>query len=173
MLGYIRRFLSFLLSFFKRIFKKSHKDTPILPSAFNSANKQDDGWDSWEPMTSIVVDKKDEGETPPPPQIDFFADMVPEFKQPAQIRIRTSNDSNGTQPPSSRFAVDTAFNVTAASALGDLDDSDVGWGEEEALDDTEIITVKNEAMKQKRAQEREKRRKEKEKSSKLSWLEVE
>lgn len=56
-----------------------------------------------------------------------------------------------------------------AAGLGELDDSEPGgWGEDEALDDMEIITLKNEALKKKRAIEREKRRKEKERSSKLS-----
>ena len=53
--------------------------------------------------------------------------------------------------------------------LGELADSEPGgWGEDETLDDSEIIAVKNEATKKKRASEREKRRKEKERSSKLS-----
>lgn len=56
------------------------------------------------------------------------------------------------------------------AALGELDDSEGGgWGgDEELLDDSEIIAVKNEALKQKRVAEREKRKKEKERSSKLS-----
>ena len=57
--------------------------------------------------------------------------------------------------------------------LGELADSEPGgWGEDETLDDSEIIAVKNEATKKKRASEREKRRKEKERSSKLSWESV-
>lgn len=56
------------------------------------------------------------------------------------------------------------------SALGELDESDTGggWGDEATLDDSEIIALKNEALKKKRAADRDKRKKEKEKSSKLS-----
>ena len=63
----------------------------------------------------------------------------------------------------------TQVGAAAGVGLGELEDSEPGgWGEEETLDDTEIIAVKNEALKKKRALEREKRRKEKERSSKLS-----
>lgn len=61
-------------------------------------------------MTAVKVDGKEEDA--PPPQVDFFADMVPEFKQPAQIRVR----GPGTPPLSaggaaSRLSMDSVFNV--------------------------------------------------------------
>ena len=43
-------------------------------------------------MTSVVVDKQEEPKQQP--EVDFFADMVPEFKQPTQIRIRSNNDNS-------------------------------------------------------------------------------
>jgi hypothetical protein len=64
-------------------------------------------------MTSVKVDKKNEETEEEAPQVDFFADMVPEFKQPAQIRIRST--SNDTVPPTtatSRLALDTNFDVS-------------------------------------------------------------
>ena len=66
-------------------------------------------------MTSIKIDKKEEEEDGTP-QIDFFADMVPEFKQPAQIRIRCND---GTPPPSAnnRLGVDANFNVSTVHFL--------------------------------------------------------
>ena len=64
-------------------------------------------------MTSVKVDKKNEEAEEEPPQVDFFADMVPEFKQPAQIRIRsTSNDIPPQTTTSSRLALDTNFDVS-------------------------------------------------------------
>ena len=59
------------------------------------------------------MDKKNEEAEEEPPQVDFFADMVPEFKQPAQIRIRsTSNDIPPQTTTSSRLALDTNFDVS-------------------------------------------------------------
>lgn len=71
-------------------------------------------------MTSVKVDKKkeepeEEEEAPP---VDFFADMVPQFKQPAQIRIRsTSSDVPPQTVSSSRLAVDTNFDVRFLSSF--------------------------------------------------------
>lgn len=175
MFHYIKRLLTFLISLIKKICRKNHKDTPLLPSALKSNSKfdKDEKWDDWEPMTGVQIDKKNEETEEEPPQVDFFADMVPEFKQPAQIRIRsTSNDVAPQTSSSSRLTVDTSFDVgllAGGVGLGELADSEPGgWGEDETLDDSEIIAVKNEATKKKRASEREKRRKEKERSSKLS-----
>ena len=65
-------------------------------------------------MTSVKIDKKnEEPEEEEAPPVDFFADMVPEFKQPAQIRIRsTSTDVIPQTTASSRLAVDTNFDVS-------------------------------------------------------------
>ena len=69
-------------------------------------------------MTSVKIDKKNEEPEEEAPPVDFFADMVPEFKQPAQIRIRsTSTDVIPQTNTSSRLAVDTNFDVSLLSVL--------------------------------------------------------
>lgn len=159
-----------LLSLIRRVCPK--KDAPILPSAFSTATlaPKDDWGTDWEPMTSIVVDKKQDILVPDvaPPEQDFFADMIPKFKQPTQIRLQSAPAAKLT----SRLAVDNSFGMDTGIGLGELDDasngSGGGWGEEDTLDDSEITLVKNEALKQKRAADRERRKKEKERSSKLS-----
>ena len=62
-------------------------------------------------MTSIKIDKKQDEEEEDVPQVDFFADMVPEFKHPPQIRIRCND--GGTPPlTGGRLGVDTNYNVS-------------------------------------------------------------
>ena len=63
-------------------------------------------------MTGVQIDKKNEETEEEPPQVDFFADMVPEFKQPAQIRIRSTSNDVAPQTSSSRLTVDTSFDVS-------------------------------------------------------------
>jgi len=161
-----------LLSLVRRLCPKKDS-SPILPSAFSTTTsaRPQDNWDTeWEPMTSIVVDKKQDNIQPDvvQPEQDFFADMIPKFKQPQQIRLQSAPAAKLT----SRLAVDNSFGMDAGIGLGELKDdassSGGGWGEEDTLDDSEITLLKNEALKEKRAADREKRKREKERSSKLS-----
>eukprot|EP00116_Pleurobrachia_bachei_P015107 sb/3475369/ len=110
MLGFFRRFLSFLVSFCQRFIRSKNKDTPVLPTAFSKSSfGKEEKWDDWEPMVSVVVDKKQEDEQIQEQQEpDFFADMVPKFKAPPQIRIRTSEDGSGG---GNKFAVDNSFTM--------------------------------------------------------------
>ncbi|XP_070551994.1 receptor-binding cancer antigen expressed on SiSo cells-like [Ptychodera flava] len=90
------------------------------------------------------------------PEIDFFTDMAPRIKKPVMIRKKVETTDNTAPGMSNRLAMDSEIITPASGELGTWDESEANAWEDETINSVSTWEVEQ-AIKEKRNQERERR----------------